>query len=247
MKITKYDFGFTLAEVLITLGIIGVVAAITIPILLNSYQKVQYVTTLKKAYAQFNEVISQVAAENNCPGDLVCTKLFTATNQNLGEEIVKHYKVLKNCQLNTGQGCMPTSVKPNIDGSGTPLNYDDGSFWETSGGYSFITIDGVSIMVSGGDSDCSWDNSTHRTGNLTQTCKEVIFDITGPTKGPNIGGRDVFTYWLSNGKGPLLYPLGGADDSNSGWWTNGYCWPGDVLSGEYCAARIMEEGWKMSY
>ena len=39
----------TLAEVLITLGIIGVVAAITLPTLINNYQNTQYVTSLKKA------------------------------------------------------------------------------------------------------------------------------------------------------------------------------------------------------
>jgi len=42
--------GFTLAEVLITLGIIGVVASLTIPTLMANYQKVQYVTGLKRAY-----------------------------------------------------------------------------------------------------------------------------------------------------------------------------------------------------
>lgn len=38
---TKAKFGFTLAEVLITLGIIGVVAAITIPNLIANHQKKQ--------------------------------------------------------------------------------------------------------------------------------------------------------------------------------------------------------------
>ena len=41
---------FTLAEVLITLGIIGIVAAMTLPTLIGKYQKKQTVTQLKKAY-----------------------------------------------------------------------------------------------------------------------------------------------------------------------------------------------------
>ncbi|MBS5801473.1 MAG: type II secretion system protein [Brachyspira sp.] len=41
---------FTLAEVLITLGIIGVVAAMTLPTLINSYKKQQTVTHLQKVY-----------------------------------------------------------------------------------------------------------------------------------------------------------------------------------------------------
>ncbi len=44
-------FGFTLAEVLITLGIIGVVAAITMPTLIAHYQKQATVTKLKQAYS----------------------------------------------------------------------------------------------------------------------------------------------------------------------------------------------------
>ena len=42
--------GFTLAEVLITLGIIGVVAAMTIPTLMAKFEKQQYVTQLKETY-----------------------------------------------------------------------------------------------------------------------------------------------------------------------------------------------------
>ena len=42
---------FTLAEVLITLGIIGVVAALTIPTLVNNYRKKQFETGLKKEYS----------------------------------------------------------------------------------------------------------------------------------------------------------------------------------------------------
>lgn len=51
---------FTLAEVLITLGIIGVVAAMTMPTLLNSTQGIQYKTAFKKSLS----VISQAAVVN---------------------------------------------------------------------------------------------------------------------------------------------------------------------------------------
>ena len=43
--------GFTLSEVLITLGIIGVVAALTIPSVVNNYKKQQFRTGLKKEYS----------------------------------------------------------------------------------------------------------------------------------------------------------------------------------------------------
>lgn len=48
-------FGFTLAEVLITLGIIGVVAAMTIPTLVGNYKYMVLQTQFKKAYSDLNQ------------------------------------------------------------------------------------------------------------------------------------------------------------------------------------------------
>ncbi len=56
--------GFTLAEVLITLGIIGVVAAMTIPNLITSYNKKITETRLEKFYSIFNQAIRLSVAEN---------------------------------------------------------------------------------------------------------------------------------------------------------------------------------------
>ena len=50
--------GFTLAEVLITLGIIGVVAALTMPALIGNYQKKEITTRLKKTYSIVQQAIS---------------------------------------------------------------------------------------------------------------------------------------------------------------------------------------------
>ncbi len=49
--------GFTLAEVLITLAVIGVVAALTIPAVLNNAGAVQYKSSVKKAAATLNSAI----------------------------------------------------------------------------------------------------------------------------------------------------------------------------------------------
>ena len=49
--------GFTLAEVLITLGIIGIVAAMTLPALVGKYQKKVTVTRLKKFYSTMQQAI----------------------------------------------------------------------------------------------------------------------------------------------------------------------------------------------
>lgn len=59
MKFFKRDIGFTLAEVLITLGIIGVVAAITMPALVQNYRKHVVETRLEKFYSIMNQAAKQ--------------------------------------------------------------------------------------------------------------------------------------------------------------------------------------------
>lgn len=51
-------FGFTLAEVLITLGIIGVVAALTMPSLIAEHQKNKLLQELKKHSVFWDRLIS---------------------------------------------------------------------------------------------------------------------------------------------------------------------------------------------
>lgn len=67
LKIIKQhpnNFGFTLAEVLITLGIIGVVAALTLPILMTNYRKQVTETRLAKFYSVMNQAIEQSEVVN---------------------------------------------------------------------------------------------------------------------------------------------------------------------------------------
>ena len=55
--------GFTLAEVLITIGIIGVVAALTLPVLIANYRKNVVVERLKKFYTVMNQAVLQATEE----------------------------------------------------------------------------------------------------------------------------------------------------------------------------------------
>jgi prepilin-type N-terminal cleavage/methylation domain-containing protein len=56
----KKRFGFTLAEVLITLGIIGVVAAMTIPTLMTNTTASQFKTAYKKSLSNLKQAILSV-------------------------------------------------------------------------------------------------------------------------------------------------------------------------------------------
>lgn len=60
----KAKFGFTLAEVLITLGIIGVVAAMTIPNLINNYKAHRLRSQFLKSYSTVQQVLKQMDADD---------------------------------------------------------------------------------------------------------------------------------------------------------------------------------------
>ena len=84
---------------------------------------------------------------------------------------------------------------------------------------------------------------------MSQTCGEIYIDINGPSKGPNNIGRDIMGFWITTGKGVLLYPHGGVDDKYGGtnrYWSVYGCNAGSV-DGWACSGRIIEEGWQMTY
>ena len=77
---------FTLAEVLITLMIIGIVAALTIPSVISNYQQQEFKTGLKKAVSVLNEAIqTNIASDGETPYD----------NEDLFNYLQKHMSVLK--------------------------------------------------------------------------------------------------------------------------------------------------------
>ena len=80
LKRTNGMSGFTLAEVLITLGIIGVVAAMTMPTLINSTNGAQYKTAYKKALS----VMSQAVAMNIALNDYDLSDTIVGTNPAAG-------------------------------------------------------------------------------------------------------------------------------------------------------------------
>lgn len=249
--------GFTLAELLIAMGIIGIVATYTIPALFSNYQNAQYITHLKKAYNVFNQALRQMAVDRDCVNDLKCTNLFAAgtTNVTFGDELVKYFKVIKNCGIQTNKGCWPTNVNNYYDGSSYNIQQDSSNAY-----YKFITADGMSFLVknyadaSGGlASDCNNNyGSSMNLGYMSQTCGYVWVDVNG-FKGPNYYGRDVFTFFITNGKGALLYPHGGMDDKAWGtdyWWNIGglnKCSASGNKTGDFCAGRILEKNWNMDY
>lgn len=122
---------FTLAEVLITLGIIGIIAEMTIPTLMNNVQNQQLMVQLKKNYTEFNQALMMFANDNGCPGDLECTGYFgaTASTQAFGDAFVKYLNVSKNCQMVNNQGCMSNAYSSGYDGSIPRANMDANDYY----------------------------------------------------------------------------------------------------------------------
>ena len=76
----KKKKAFTLAEVLITLGIIGVVAAMTLPTLIAHYQKVVLETQYKKGMSVLANAMQMEMARNETPGDFISTPIMQCWN-----------------------------------------------------------------------------------------------------------------------------------------------------------------------
>lgn len=250
----KAKKAFTLAEILITIGVLGVVAAMAIPSLIARQQKPQFVTALKKSYTNFNEALTQMAKDGGCIGDLSCHEYFSSEydEMDLCNAISSYFKVERGCDTPVAKRTT-TTYRYNYDGSGPSGPY---VIPEQNG---FVTTDGVYYRIMSTSDSCQSnpdDWSTHKTNNLNSVCGNIWVDVNG-AKGPNNYGRDIFMFYISNGKGALLYPNGGIDDAgciSMGPWKDAstgdilYCDPSvNDKAGEPCAGRIIEENWQMNY
>jgi len=247
---------FTLAEVLIVIGIVGMIANLTIPTLMQNVQKQVQVTQLKKFYTVFQAGIKKYMLDQGCY-DLQCTGLFEgnrtngywATNMNTVMRSI--FKVDKSCNPSAG-GC--DKYMRALDKTPYPTN----QFYF---GYIFKTSDNYLVQMWDSDAgNCS--NVTTTTSKLNHYCGQVYVDING-SKPPDIIGRDMFIFVIGNDGS--LYASGDADGVKFGsntedyqsapsyWRNNTECGTAgsSVIpagsSGLYCAARIIENSWEMDY
>lgn len=170
-------FAFTLAEVLITLAIIGVVAAITIPSLMNKIQDAQFKNAAKEAYSKASQAVQNMRANE---GDL---SDYYATFQSFKPAFMKYFKVSRDCNA---RDCVPldsTMYKSLANTSATDALwfFDDGQF---------ITTDGMLWMFKN-------DPGVYPTIIL------ITVDVNGFKK-PNVFGQDVFEFTLLKGSDKLL-------------------------------------------
>ena len=167
---------FTLAEVLITLGIIGVVAAMTMPSLIQNYQEKATVTKLKKFYSLVSQ--AYVSILNDEGGS---DTLQAGNDLEMMEKFGKYLKYQKTCGRN--KGCFPNVTYKSVTGNGYNKWEDD-----TTDRSRAVLTDGTLIMF---NKSAMWGGNE---GNYLYA--QIYVDING-FKGPNQLGRDFFYFYIS--------------------------------------------------
>ena len=188
--------GFTLAEALITLGIIGVVAAITIPVLINNYKVKITQTKLKKANSILNQAYLNAYNNNGDPTNWrLADNASGATN--IYEYFIKdNIKTTKNCGT-SANGCFKKAEPTRIGGSKW------GNAEADTRHYKIITSDGISMSFRGHRPLC---DGVEASNNLS-VCGLVYVDVDGPNKGKHAWGNDLFQFFITKDKG--VVPSGG--------------------------------------
>ena len=215
---------FTLAEVLITLGIIGVVAALTLPTLIQNHQKQVYVTQLKKAYSTLGNAFNKMAVDEDVVDwkQTYCGVSNVQREETFDDEC--YTRILK--QFNVVQ-----SRKANEDKAWGNSSYDvSGSSNSVHGGeYMFATADGTTYIF-----PCY---------TVFQYNNEIVVDVNGLEKGPNKEGRDVFSFYIDFNNNKIL-PGGTYDYFGNASESYKSCSATNFSAD--CTAKVLKEG-KMNY
>lgn len=220
---------FTMAEVLITLGIIGIVAAMTFPGVIEGYQKVQTVNKLKKVYSVIQQAIQRAEVDHEHAEFWD----FTLPKEKFTEIYIKPYY----------------QILTDYDKANFPKDYHtycrDERICDSYGQFQrssrIVLIDGTLL---------GFNNATTIINNNRMSIITIIADINGFQK-PNQYGKDIFLFEVEPEKGLMPYGLGitaGLDNSEE-THTRNYLLKGENRScqkdGIYCAAIIMMDNWEI--
>lgn len=212
---------FTLAEVLITLGIIGVVAALTLPVLNQKLENQKNMSSLKKAYSILQQATNLAISEHEAPEywGMVDDSVESVT------EVYSYYKpyfnMMRECQNKPGCWAYPTK---NLNGSVYWAGHNT-SWYQ----YAFTLADGINVLID----IYSKDTITGFGNDVDMDCAVFWVDINAD-KLPNTIGRDIFAFMVTK-RG--LQPAGLDDMSNC--TTSGTGWS--------CVSKIIRDGWTIKY
>ena len=211
---------FTMAEVLITLGIIGIIAALTIPGVIEGYKKKETVAKLQKAYTLLNQALKLSEAKYEEYEYWESGANFATAEDYLKMYWTPHFKVAAYCY--TPEKCGYKSNTPYKNSNGRA---NGTVFYRNNYRLPFVTVDGTVYTISiRGASDGS--------------PLEILWVDLNSSNDPNQYGKDVFFFERVAKKGILPYGWDKTDEEISRDCSH-------TNVGYYCAAKIMRDGWKI--
>ena len=196
----KKTLAFTLAETLIVMGVIGIVATLTIPSLTNSTNNKDVVAKVRKAHSNLEDAFGRMIAEY---GE---TNEWSSFDTNtVGDRLITSMKLTKNCKATASGNCFSGSTKIfNSSGTGVDNVHSNTSV------YKFLMASGFSVGLYVDNTSCTQNvASNDKKDQVPQALKEVcgvaLVDIDGPGKGKHKHGTDLFEFYLTR---QGFYPVG---------------------------------------
>lgn len=220
---------FTIAEVLITLGICGIIAAMTLPGVMEGYRKKQFAAQLKAAYTSLFQAI--IRAEDTF-GELKYWD-FTDSNTILLEYIGTH--------LNSEKHISTTYYDQTHSMCDKMKTFNRYKFLSGTGAGDPFQAEAPSIQLPSGA--CIGLNRTYNTSTLSTI---LFIDLNGPQQSPNTFGKDLFMFVLTKADGRKILPYGYNDSTENATSANNMhgCNKASRFGGRECTKIIMENGWE---
>ncbi len=188
---TSKKAAFTLAEVLITLALIGIVAAMTIPTLIQNYQERSWNTASLVFQRKLGDALTIMNSQGTLAG-------YSSTDDFVAE-LARHMKISKICQNDDLTSCFPDKViwgdeEVDMTKVKTVKNFgrDD---WENTNLIGAMFADGTAGLIAY-NKDCKQDPYSNRVITISKEtgigtdCLAVLYDTTG-FKTPNTNLKDL--------------------------------------------------------
>ena len=222
---------FTLAEVLITLGIIGIVAAMTLPSLVNNHKEKELITHTKKLYSNIQNAVILGQKDLGVIGDNSVLFDVTQSHAQAAHKFAKYFNGAKVCESKSQKGCSQYYYSVKYATKKTSGG-DDTTIGASLTGPKIILNDGSIIQVTQytscrrvQENDCVQDangncvkdeygNTTNKT-TIHTNCADLHIDVNG-TKLPNQYGADIYNIKIMQNKlSPSFWaPYGGTSFRN---------------------------------
>lgn len=187
----KLFCGFTLAELVVAMAIVGSVAALTLPPLISNHQNKVLQMSFQKAYRDLDNNLEELQASNY--RTTFYNSLLTSTD-GITDFFANYYNRAQTCET-TAQPCF-ASQYASINSPSTDVAFE----LCNSGGVTVQLKDNTAICIIPASPEVPAIPSSG--GLLSQEGKEAVpatvyMDVNG-NEPPNIGGRDMFTFQINN-------------------------------------------------